>query len=353
MRTWIFPTKCFILIIIMGTLLLGCNMPEDATGIYVWLDVPPNGLTIPVNQEVNIEGHASSESGISKIEVLIEGAIIQVFDDPTINGDLAQFSTTWTPPGIGEFNIQSIAYSADGEASLPDNSVVHVGDEPLDPSPTPVITEVTPTEVITPTLTPTVTPVVLEPVVNFYAEPASISAGFCSTIYWHVENVESVILGGSTQAFDGFYEDCLCSTQSYPLTVNHLDGSQEIVYMTIEVTGICATPTPPPDNTAPPVPTQYSPTNGYNYPSVASFVTLDWESVSDPSGIGEYQIEIQKHPGDNNWTPVSFSPIVGIAGSETTISVDSAIYRWRVRAIDGVGNMGTWSGWFTFTVPLS
>ena len=71
MRTWIFPTKCFILIIIMGTLLLGCNMPEDATGIYVWLDVPLNGLTIPVNQEVNIEGHASSESGISKIEVLI------------------------------------------------------------------------------------------------------------------------------------------------------------------------------------------------------------------------------------------------------------------------------------------
>jgi hypothetical protein len=28
------------------------------------------------------------------------------------------------------------------------------------------------------------------------------------------------------------------------------------------------------------------------------------------------------------------------------------IYRWRVRAVDDVGNVGGWSGWSQFTVTL-
>ncbi len=353
MRKWIFSTRFIFLFIITASMVLGCNMPDQANGIYVWIDVPLNGLTIPVEQEINIEGHASTQSSLSKIELWVDGEIYQIFENPPLQGNLTQFASVWLPPGPGDFNIQTIAYSEDGEASQPDNALVHVLGTIIDPSPTPVVTEVPPTEVITPTPVPSETPVVLEPVIEFWADPTTISAGFCSTIYWHVENVASVIFGNKEQAFDGSYQDCMCSSQSFPLTVNLNDGGQDIRYVTIEVTGTCATPTTPPDLTAPPAPAPGSPHNGADL-SCTSFVDLIWSAVSDPSGIGQYQVEVQRHSGDNNWTATSGSPLTGIGGTSKNISVECGWnYRWRVRAIDGVGNVGAWSTWFTFNDLLS
>jgi hypothetical protein len=31
--------------------------------------------------------------------------------------------------------------------------------------------------------------------------------------------------------------------------------------------------------------------------------------------------------------------------------LDCHFYRWRVRAVDGVGNPGAWSAWATFSNP--
>ncbi len=46
--------------------------------------------------------------------------------------------------------------------------------------------------------------------------------------------------------------------------------------------------------------------------------------------------------------------LIGIGGTEKEISVECGWeYRWRVRAIDGAGNPGNWSDWFTFNVPLT
>jgi hypothetical protein len=80
---------------------------------------------------------------------------------------------------------------------------------------------------------------------------------------------------------------------------------------------------------------------------------LAWSAVSDPSGIDQYQLEAQRHSGDGVWHAVSGSPWNGLSGTSRSISVECGwTYRWRVRAVDGAGNTGAWSGWSAFAVVL-
>lgn len=107
------------------------------------------------------------------------------------------------------------------------------------------------------------------------------------------------------------------------------------------------------DTAPPPAPNQLKPLNGQNMGCVGSLM-LRWDAVSDSSGIAQYQVELQRHSGDNNWQAAPGSVFTGIGGTEKEISVECGWeYRWRVRAVDGSGNTGNWSGWFTFTVPLT
>jgi len=114
------------------------------------------------------------------------------------------------------------------------------------------------------------------------------------------------------------------------------------------------TPTPPPpeeDTTPPPTPSPVSPTGGITL-GCSSTALLNWSTVSDPSGIADYDVEIQRSPDQASWSAAPGSP-VSTTGDKTTISVECGwYYRWRVRATDGEGNVGSWSGWATFTVTL-
>lgn len=347
-------------------LLTGCNFPVASTGgVSVWIDVPLDGLVFPAVQSINVEGHASSSNGIGRVEVWIDGAVLGTIDNPPAAGGLASFQLAWTPPTPGTYTIQAVAYTTDGMASQPDTARVAFGTIP-----TPVITE-------TPSLVPTVTPITpvtlvapvtpdtpippppASPVVQFWADPSSISAGACTTIHWHVENVNQVIFGGIVQPFDGSYTECLCADERYSLAVTYVDGSQERFTTEIAVSGSCVTPeappaptTPPPpsDTTPPPAPTPVVPSNGLAIACKAS-QTLAWMPVSDPGGIREYQIQVQRQPGDNNWQGVIALP--GIHDKQTTINVECGwYYRWRVRAVDGAGNVGAWSGWYLFSITL-
>jgi hypothetical protein len=72
---------------------------------------------------------------------------------------------------------------------------------------------------------------------------------------------------------------------------------------------------------------------------------LDWNAVSDPSGIKTYYVKLLKQPGDiskGSWVTTSTS--VNATGLECGFS-----YRWGVMAEDNRGNEGTWS-WMNFTI---
>jgi len=134
----------FLLPIILLTLLVSsCGVGAD--GIYVWIDVPLDGLSFPEVQAVNIEGHASGAGGVSRVELYVNGDLWTMIEDPPADGTLASFQTEWIPPAPGLYTIHAVAYGPDGATSQFDETRISIG-------------EITPTPVIT------VTPVPEEPI---------------------------------------------------------------------------------------------------------------------------------------------------------------------------------------------
>ncbi len=111
-------------------------------------------------------------------------------------------------------------------------------------------------------------------------------------------------------------------------------------------------PTPSPeDNSAPSAPTLKYPIGGTTIDCTAR-VDLDWNAISDPSGIENYTVEVQWHFGDENWQSASGSPFT-ITNTQLEIDTECALYyRWRVKAKDNAGNSSNYSSWEEFQVNL-
>lgn len=328
--------------ILLLILISGCD-GASASGTYVWIDVPVDGLVFPEVQPVMVKGHATGREGIARVELFVDGYLWTTIDDPPMEDTLANFEAEWLPPGPGSYTIHAVAYGPDGSPSEYDDTRITLGLE----TPTPVIS-VTPVISITPTITDTPTPPPEpESSVQFWADPETIEAGNCTDIHWQAENVKSVVFGGEEQAMEGTYNTCLCKNEIYTLTVTHLDDTVEKLQVNIAVVGTCD------DTTPPPAPIQEVPSNGLSM-TCRSYQDLVWQPVSDESGIAEYQVQAQRHSGDNNWATVSGSTFTGIAGKKLNIYVECGwTYRWRVMAVDGAGNYGPWSGWRQFVINLN
>jgi hypothetical protein len=328
----------------------GCG-PGRTEATQVWIDVPEDGLSALPGQAIRIEGHVSSPQGIESVEIRANDAVVANLEPVVGEGSLGRFAFEWTPPGAGEFVLQAIAVGSDGAIGAPDVARVVVGgalaivspSSTLPPSPT------VPPPVTVPPPDVSPTPV---PMVEFYADPPAIEAGACSLLVWRVQNAMAARLGVTPVELEGMYEVCHCESTSYTLTVVHFDGIEEEHRVPIEVTGTCASPTPP-DNLAPPSPSLASPGNGASLSCTAN-VSVSWNTVTDPSGIAEYQLEAQRHSGDGMWHAVPGSPWNGLSGTSRSIAVECGwTYRWRVRAVDGAGNVGAPSAWSSFVVVLS
>jgi hypothetical protein len=107
-----------------------------------------------------------------------------------------------------------------------------------------------------------------------------------------------------------------------------------------------------PDRTPPPAPNPTAPDNKAEIPcsSEPVDVTLRWSPVDDLSGIAQYQVELVEIP---YYPPVASTSTLQLEGSQVQALVSGRCgsdYSWRVRAVDGVGNVGAWSRMATFVV---
>jgi len=330
------------LLILVLVIFLVSACQQQLAGTIVWIDVPVNNLTLPDPQALTIEGHASSPSGVSRVEIFVNEALLaEVYDLPR-EGTLSSFQAGWTPTASGEYVIRVVAYGVDGSASAPDSALVRIGGGTATPEMTATVTA---TPVIT--LTPTIS-LVPEPEVLFWADPQTITAGSCTDLHWEVTNALTVVFGGVEKPLTGSDSACICETQNYPLTVTRMDGTQKIVYVQVTVTGTCTVS----DTTAPDAPTLAVPSNGLSL-GCRSSQSLAWLPVTDPSGIAEYQVEVQRSTDNATWGAAPGSPITGLGDKTTVITTECGwYYRFRVRAIDGAGNVGAWSGWSYFSITL-
>jgi hypothetical protein len=373
----IYKRITFTLILAVGYLLAACTSSTTIAGEpRSWIDVPINDLTVASGQPVQIEGHAAHTAGVDHIEFWFDGQLQITQDDPPTEGNLAYFSQSWMPPGDGDHTIQVIAIGKDGSGSQPDAVRIHVGSQIAEVTQAPTATLVpnisaTPVPTLSPTPTIDLPPLVVitytptpppppAPIIQFVGNPEVVDAGMCTTMTWHVQNAQAVAYDGASVGADGYSNAiCPCVAETHTLTVTGLDGSVQTRTATISVNGSCAPqpppddptdPPPPPADTTPPAPpVQMKPTNGQEFSCVPS-IMFRWQAASDPSHIASYLIMVERHSGDNNWQLAPGGTMPAITATEKEYTIECGwYYRWRIRAVDGAGNIGNFSGWFLFT----
>lgn len=102
----------------------------------------------------------------------------------------------------------------------------------------------------------------------------------------------------------------------------------------------------PPTNTFVPTvepltaPEPVAPSGNY---SCRSTVFLEWYSVYSVNGISYYEWVVEKPGGSESGTTTDVRVEFFIPGC-------GAAYRWQVRAVDGLGNIGPFSPWMDFTI---
>jgi len=211
-------------------------------------------------------------------------------------------------------------------------------DTPAPPSPTPVPPSPTPVPA-----TATFTPPPPQPEIVFWTDAETVTAGDCTTIHWRTANVRAVYFDGQGVAGTGEYRTCPCADETHRLDVTLPNGRQESREVALNVEGSCDRPTP--DTQGPPAPAPLTPENGITL-RCRSTVDLSWTAVNDPAGIARYAVQILNEQSKETRTWHT---------EETAMDVIVACgygYRWHVRAIDELGNTGTWNRWSSFGVGI-
>jgi hypothetical protein len=89
--------------------------------------------------------------------------------------------------------------------------------------------------------------------IRFWAESEHVSAGACTTIRWHVSNVDAYWVDGRPgMGDDGSKPVCPCSSQAYHLRAIKRDDSEVNLSVTINVSGQCLEEIPGPEPIIPP-----------------------------------------------------------------------------------------------------
>jgi hypothetical protein len=233
----------------------------------VAIQSPPQDAQIAVSNEIILQASAAGAPDIIRLELAVDDVLVgtSVSPDSEGTGSLT-VSQPWTFGQTGSYMVSAVAYTASGETSVP--ASVNVGvidtagqvtptatpsagptatelpatptatepqpDTPV-PSATPTSTHTptptatpshtpTPTDTATPTHTPTEPP---PPVIQFWADDTTITAGDTTYLRWHVEHVQEIYLDGApVTGPDGQKAVSPTATTTYELRVTHAGGEE-------------------------------------------------------------------------------------------------------------------------------
>jgi RNA polymerase sigma factor (sigma-70 family) len=219
---------------------------------------------------------------------------------------------------------------------------------PRTPTPVPPTSTSPPPPPPPPPPTSTPPPPTPEPYIALWVDANVVPAGNCTRVRWQTEHVQAVFFDGQGVSGTGSHQTCPCADEPHTLDVLLPDGSHDIRTVIVRVSGSCVTPTP--DTQGPPAPVPDSPTGNAAF-TCRSTVTLSWNPASDPAGVSGYIVRLQRLQVDDSWgLEGEWGPMNGL---EQDVPVScGGIYRWSVRARDGMGNPGPWSEWARFGIGI-
>lgn len=140
-----------VIVFALAALLLGCV--PDGTRPLVVINAPPSGSIVDTNVELLIQTTASDPTGIARIELWANNALVAAESNTTV-GTQGIFSTVfrWTPRQPGTYILEAKAFSRTSEMSYPASISITARDSNL-----PVPITLTSTPLPTRTLTPSPT----------------------------------------------------------------------------------------------------------------------------------------------------------------------------------------------------
>ena len=219
--------------------------PRDGSRPTVTILSPASNVEVVSGEEVIIEAEARGTENIVRVQVWIDGELIDVASNPS-PGPTFHARLAWRAAGIGSHQAEVRAFTADGEASEVAAIFVNVvsAQSQATPTRTPTATSTprptstatptrTPTATLTATPTPTPTPV---PQISFRVDDDRLNQGECTTLRWDVEFIREVYLDGMGVVGHSSREVCPGTTTNYTLRIVHRDGSTEDRVLTVFVT---------------------------------------------------------------------------------------------------------------------
>lgn len=106
---------CMSFIIAALIALAACSSPVAATIPSVVIVAPPQGSTYSVGETVAVQSAAADPSGISRVELMVDGALVKQDSPPTLPAP-SQFSVIqdWTAAGAGQHTLTVRASNPSG-----------------------------------------------------------------------------------------------------------------------------------------------------------------------------------------------------------------------------------------------
>jgi len=381
--------RMFLFLILLAALgaTLSCTGQESMEP-RAWIDAPPDGVNVPVNEPVTIISHGYARQGVAELLLSVNGDAYRR-DVPAESGMFGEVRQEWVPTEDGVYTLQVVTYDSTGAASSPAAITLRVGEViaeaptvteeaavsidtptvtitvtgtayPTDtPTATPTGTTIatatptatgtmqpTDTPTATPTATatdmPTLTPIpTTPPDIRLWADAQTVQAGSCTTVRWHASAVSAYWIDGQAGAGDdGSFQTCPCQTETHTLRALPPGGGEVNLSVTILVSGQCGGP--------PPVPSPYVPADGLTV-DCRSEQDLVWVPVSHPVSVS-YYVKLERRTA-STWTSVRTWGPVGPKQVTANVDCDNT-YRWTVQAEDSQGYTSDWAPWSEFTVDV-
>lgn len=396
-------TRKLLVMIWLGMALAGCNMapstdvprgglprstndaPNPASGPRSWIDRPLEGSEYPLGRPIPIRWHATDPHGVQQVEIRVNGQVFLTSKEFDHTSQLVNQEIDWNPTAPGEYLIEVLSTGLDGSKGLlarnrvtvlgkggvvagavyadlnQDGDADDAGEGPLGGVSVVVAECGQKLDVTTGA----------DGAFRFEGVPAGDCVMDLSKPQWFFSGTFPAGIDfpihfspdpNSPISFTIFMSTDQATSTPVPSPTVTLISKTAVPPSVTPVTAIAPPvepptvtppppPPPPPDTQGPPAPSLVAPTEDAMLNCTANIV-LKWSAPSDPSGIANYRVRLQKKEGASwvdakVWDPVTAKQVT--ANSETECG---NAYRWRLFARDKAGNQGQVSEWFHFGIAL-